>query len=65
MISDVFLALFTLVSILVVAPIIYEFIGMASSAAGGFAGMVMQLIVPFLFISLVVSVGISARRRGR
>lgn len=64
MIPDIVTALFVLVAILVVAPTLYEFVGMATASAGGFTSMLLQLVVPFLFIALIVSVGVSARRRG-
>lgn len=59
---DVFLGFLVLVALMVLAPFFYTFIGMVSSEADPLSGLLLQLFVPFLFISLIVSVGVSARR---
>jgi hypothetical protein len=63
-ITDVILGLVVLVALIVTAPFWYQFIGMASGEADPFTSLVLQLIVPFLFIALIVSIGASARRAG-
>lgn len=60
---DVVLTFFVLVSIIVLAPVFYRFIGMVSAEADPFSGLLLQLMVPLLIIGLIVSVGVSARRR--
>ena len=60
---DVFLTLFVLAGLLVLAPYYYEFIDMVSAEADPFSSLLLQLIVPIMFIALIVSVGVSARRR--
>lgn len=59
---DVLLGFLLLVSLMVLAPLFYTFIGMVSAEADPLSGLLLQLFVPFLFISLIVSVGVSARR---
>jgi len=59
---DVLLGAIVLVSILVTAPFYYNFIGMVSNEAGPFTSLLLQLVVPALFIGLVLSMGVSARR---
>jgi hypothetical protein len=59
---DVVLTLFVLASTIALAPTIYHFIGLASAEADPFSSLLLQLVVPMLFIGLMISVGISARR---
>ncbi len=58
---DVILALLVLVPLMVLAPFFYKFIGMVSKSADPFSALLLQLFVPFLFIALIVSVGVSAK----
>lgn len=59
---DVVLTFFTLVPIIVLAPVIYKFTGMVSAEADPFSGLLLQLLVPMLILALIISVGVSARR---
>lgn len=59
---DVVLTFFTLVPIIVLAPVFYKFTGMASSEADPFSSLLLQLVLPMLIIALIISVGVSARR---
>lgn len=61
--TDIVLTFALLVALMVLAPVIYEFVGMVSSTADPLSGMLLQLAIPLLFIALIVSVGVSARRR--
>lgn len=63
-IVDVWLSLAVLVGLLVTAPYYYTFTGMASQEADPFSSLLLQLIVPMLFLGLIVSVGVSARGGG-
>lgn len=60
---DAVMTFFVLVGIMTLAPIIYRFVDMASGAADPFSSLLLQLVVPVLFIVLLLSVGVSARRR--
>ncbi|QLD84612.1 hypothetical protein HWV23_02430 [Natronomonas halophila] len=60
--TDVVLTLFVLVATISLAPTIYHFIGMVSAEADPFSSLLLQLVVPALFIGLILSVGVSARR---
>lgn len=59
---DAVLTFFVLVTIIVLAPIFYHFVGMVSAEADPFSSLLLQLTLPFLLLALVLSVGISARR---
>lgn len=59
---DVTMGAILTVGIIALAPIYYKFIGMASSEADPFSSLLLQLIPPFLWILLIVSLGRSARR---
>lgn len=61
---DVWLTLTVLVGLMVTAPYYYAFTGMASAEADPFSSLLLQLIVPFLFLGLIVSIGVSARGGG-
>ena len=60
---DVVMTFFVLVCLLVLAPFFNTFTGMLASSAGPLSSLLLALVLPFLFISLIVSVGVSARRR--
>lgn len=62
-VADVIMALVVLVPSMVLAPFWYKFIGMVTAEADPFSTVLLQLFVPIMFISLSVSVGVSARRR--
>jgi hypothetical protein len=62
---DIALTFFVVVAIVVLAPYFYKFIGMVSAEADPFSALLLELIVPLLIISLIISVGVSARRRIR
>ena len=59
---DVILGVAVLVATLALAPILYQFIGMASAEADPLTGLVLQLAVPVLILGVVISMGVSARR---
>jgi hypothetical protein len=63
-ITDVVLTLVVLVGLIAVAPFFYKFTGMVASEADPFTSLVLQLVVPLLFLGVIVSVGASARRAG-
>lgn len=61
---DVFLVVAVLVTLAVLAPTYYKFIGMVTDAADPFSALLLQLFPPALVLGLILSVGVSARRGG-
>lgn len=61
-IVDVILGLTMLVAMIALSPVLYKFIGMASSQTDPFTRLLLQLALPLLFVGLIVSMGISAQR---
>lgn len=61
--TDAILTFIVLISIIVLAPVIFEFQSMISSAADPLSGLIFTLVVPLFVVALLISVGVSARRR--
>jgi len=61
---DAILTFFVLVAILALAPFFVEFTGMLRGVADPFSSLLLALFVPFLFVALIYSVGVSAKRGG-
>lgn len=61
--SDLIVTLVVLAAAIGTAPIYYDMIGDLSSSADPFSQLLLQLVVPFIFIAIVISVGVSAMRR--
>lgn len=59
---DVILGVAVLLATLALAPILYQFIGMASAEADPLTALVLQLAVPVLILGVVISMGVSAGR---
>jgi hypothetical protein len=59
---DSVLTFFVLVALVIVSPILVGLIGTMTGAVDGFTQLVLQLFVPALFVSLILSIGISGRR---
>jgi hypothetical protein len=59
---DVMMTFFVLVAILATAPFWSQFQSMVIPHADGLSELLLQLALPLLFLSLIVSVGVSARR---
>jgi hypothetical protein len=59
---DAILSFAVFVSIMVLAPFFYRFVDMASNEADPFSSLLLQLTLPLLLISLLLSIGVSARR---
>lgn len=62
--ADVSLTFVVLVALLALAPVFATFIGMVSAEADPFSSLLLQLVIPLLFIFLLFSVGRSAQRGG-
>ena len=43
------------------APIYYDMIALVRPHAGPFGDMLLELIVPFVFLGIIISAGVSAR----
>lgn len=61
---DTVMAGVVLVVFMLLAPTIYVFIGLANSSAGPLTRLLLSLAVPSILVSLLLSVGRSARRAG-
>lgn len=61
--TDIVLTLVLMVSLMVLAPIIFEFTALVSAEADPLSTLILQLVAPLFFIALILSVGVSARRR--
>lgn len=61
---DVTMGFLLLVAIIALAPTIFEFVDMAVGSADQFSALLLGLIVPILFVALIISMGVSARRGG-
>lgn len=61
---DAIMSFVVLVALLVLAPHIYNFLDMVRSVADPFSATLMQLFVPFLFLAILISIGVSAKRGG-
>jgi len=59
--TDVVTGALVLVALIALAPFFYTFAGMASSTADPFSGLLLQLVVPVIFIGLLISIAVSAR----
>jgi len=58
---DVVLAFATFIAFATVTPWIYDVIGKAQSQVDPLTAVLLSLIVPLILISLIVSMGVSAR----
>lgn len=61
---DVVMTFFLFVGLMALAPTFFTFIGMIDNEADAFSGLLLQLVVPLLFLALIISIGVSARRGG-
>jgi ABC-type uncharacterized transport system permease subunit len=61
--TDVLIAAVVSVSGYALAPIYYDLIGRIVSSADPLSELLLQLVVPFVFVGIIISIGVSARRR--
>ena len=64
-VSDTFLGILVLVALVALVPVFQTFLNMIASAADPLTATLLQLFIPFLFISLLFTIGVSARGGGR
>lgn len=62
-VTDVVMAAVTTIAALGLAPTLYDLGGELSASAGPLGQMLVMLVVPVILLGLVVSAGVSARRR--
>lgn len=62
-VPDVVMAGAVSVALLGVAPVYYDLIDTISNSAGPLGTLLLDLVVPFMFLGIIISVGVSARRR--
>lgn len=61
--TDAIMTFVVLVALLAVSPIIFEFTSLVGAEADPLSSLILQLVVPLFFVAVIVSVGVSARRR--
>lgn len=61
--TDAILSFVMLVAIVVLAPVIFEFTAMVQTEADPLSSMILSLVIPLFIVALIISVGVSARRR--
>jgi hypothetical protein len=52
-----------MVALLALSPLFFEFATIVQGEADPLSGMVLSLVVPLFFVAILISVGVSARRR--
>lgn len=62
-ITDAIMTFVVAVALLALSPIIFEFSSLIGNEADPLTGLILQLAVPLFFVAVIVSVGVSARRR--
>jgi len=60
-ISDAFLGILVLIGLVALLPVFNTFLQMIASSADPLTGTLLQLFIPFMFISLLITIGMSAR----
>jgi hypothetical protein len=61
--TDVVIAAVVSIAAYALGPVYYDMIEIIAADAGPLSQLMLQLMVPFLFIGIIISVGVSARRR--
>lgn len=52
--SESVLTIYMLISLIVLVPFFYRFVGMVSGAVGPFSALLLQLAVPLLLLALLI-----------
>ncbi|WP_435125373.1 hypothetical protein [Halobaculum sp. D14] len=63
-ISDALLSVLVLIALVALIPPLNTFLNMIASSADPLTATVLQLFIPFLFIALLITIGVSARGGG-
>jgi len=61
--TDVVIAGVVTIATYAVSPVYYDLIDVIAADADPLSQLMLELVVPFLFLGIVISVGVSARRR--
>lgn len=61
--TDVIVAAAVIIAVIGITPVYYDLIAPVSAEADAFSALMLQLIVPSLFLGIIISIGVSARRR--
>jgi len=62
-ITDGIITFVTMVALLALSPIFFEFATIVQTEADPLSGMILSIVVPLFMIAILISVGVSARRR--
>lgn len=62
-ITDGIITFVTMVALMALSPIFFEFATMVQEEADPLSGMILSIVVPLFMIAILISVGVSARRR--
>jgi hypothetical protein len=62
--DDAILTFVVLVALMAMSPILASFVSMVTGTTSGLTQLLLQLVAPFLFLSLIVSMGVSATGGG-
>lgn len=62
-VTDAIMTFVVSVALLALSPVIFEFTTLIGTEADPLTGLILQLAVPLFFVAVIVSVGVSARRR--
>lgn len=62
-VPDVIMAGVVSIAILGTSPVYYDLIDSLSAESGPLGKLLLELIVPFMFLGIIISVGVSARRQ--
>jgi len=62
-ITDGIITFVTMVALLALSPVFFEFSTIVQSEADPLSGLILSIVVPLFFLAILISVGVSARRR--
>jgi len=62
-ITDGIITFVTMVALLALSPIFFEFATIVRGEADPLSGLILSIVVPLFFVAILISVGVSARRR--
>lgn len=62
-ITDGIITFVTMVALLALSPIFFEFATIVQGSADPLSGMILSIVVPLFMVAILISVGVSARRR--
>lgn len=62
-ITDGIITFVTMTALLALSPIFFEFATIVQGEADPLSGMILSIVVPLFMVAILISVGVSARRR--